>query len=259
MQDKPLSVAQNKPITAAIIDDEPHCIKTLSYLLQREFPQVVTVFTSGDPLNCKALVEQHAPDIVFLDIEMPEMNGLQLLAQWDPIPFKVVFTTAYDRYAIRAIRLNALDYLLKPVTREELQRAIDRCMQTTEKTSREKVLQLHLFAERKIPETIALSSSQGLHFVKLEDILYLEGDDCYTHVILRNDPKCVVSKTLSVFEELLGGDGTFFRAHKSYIINLLFIRQYIRGDGGEIIMQDGKRITLSRNKKEEFLGLFKKV
>lgn len=250
---------QDKKLKAAIIDDEPHCIKTLSYLLQREFPQVETVFTCTESAGAKAQVEQYAPDVVFLDIEMPGMDGLQLLAQFDVIPFQVVFTTAYDQYAIRAIRLNALDYLLKPVTREDLQRAVERSMQATENTSREKVLQLHLFAQRKIPATIALSSNQGLNFIKLEDIVYLEGDDCYTHVVLRGETKFVVSKTLSVFEDLLGGEGPFFRAHKSYIINLQFIRQYIRGDGGEVIMQDGKRITLSRNKKEEFLGLFKKV
>jgi two-component system LytT family response regulator len=246
-------------LRAAIIDDEAHSIKTLTYLLKRDFPQVETVLTSMDPVAAKPQLEQYLPDIVFLDIEMAGIDELQFLTQFDPIPFKVVFTTAYDQYAIRAIQLNALDYLLKPVTREDLQRAVDRYLQATENTSKEKVLQLHLFAQRKIPETIALSSNQGLYFVKLEDILYLEGDDCYTHVVLRNDPKCVVSKTLSVFEELLGSEGPFPRAHKSYIINLYFTRQYIRGEGGEIIMQDGKRIALSRNKKEEFLGLFKKI
>ena len=250
---------QDRPLKAAIIDDEQHCIKTLSYLLQRDFPQVEIVFTCADSLAAKALVDRHSPDVLFLDIEMPEINGLQFLTQFEAIPFQVVFTTAYDQYAIRAIRLNALDYLLKPVSREELQRALDRCLQAREHTNLEKVMQLQLFAQKKIPETIALSSNQGLYFVKLEDILYLEGDDCYTHVILRENPRYTVSKTLSVFEELLGAEGSFFRAHKSYIINLHFIRQYIRGDGGEIIMQDGKRIGLSRNKKEEFLGLFKRV
>ena len=246
-------------LKAAIIDDEAHCIKTLSYLLEREFPQIELVFTCKDSTAARALVEEYKPDIVFLDIEMPETDGLQFLQQFTTIPFKVIFTTAYDQYAIRAIRLNALDYLLKPISKEELERAIGKCLEDADHTNKEKVTQLHLFAEKKVTETIALSCAQGLYFVKLKDIVYLEGDDCYTHVVLREEPKYVVSKTLAVFEEMLRGDGQFFRAHKSYIINLNFIRQYIRGDGGEIIMQDGKRISLSRNKKEEFLNLFTKL
>jgi two-component system, LytTR family, response regulator len=246
-------------IKAAIIDDEMHCLKTLRYQIEKQFKDIRIVFVTTDSKAAKSLVEQFKPDIVFLDIEMPEMNGLQFLAQFEDISFKVIFTTAYDQYAIKAIRLNALDYLLKPVDRHELEQAIEKYRRDKDKTTKEQVTQLHLFREKKIRDTIALSSSQGLFFVKISDIMYLQGDDCYTHVIMNDGKKYLVSKTLANFDDILTDDNTFFRAHKSYIINLKFIKQYIRGDGGEILMADNNSVSLSRNKKEDFLKLFTKV
>ncbi len=246
-------------IKVAIIDDEMHCIKTLRYQLERQFKNVAIVFDTTDSTLAKAMVENFKPDIIFLDIEMPVMNGLQFLSQFETIPFKVIFTTAYDQYAIKAIRLNALDYLLKPVDRYELEQAIEKFQNEKDTTVREQVTHLQLFREKKIKDTIALSASQGLFFVKINDIMYLEGDNCYTHVIMNDGKKYLVSKTLSNFDEILTEDNTFFRAHKSFVINLNYIKQYVRGDGGEIIMTDDKIISLSRNKKEDFLKLFTKV
>jgi len=246
-------------IKIAILDDEQHCIKTLTYQLEKHFPEIKIAFATTSSVDAKALVEQFHPDIVFLDIEMPGMNGFQWMAQFTDIPFKVIFTTAYDQYAIRAIRLNALDYLLKPVDRHELSQAIESYKKTLDKTSSEQITQLHLFREKKIKDTIALSTAQGLFFVKISRIMYLEGDDCYTHVFMDDGKKYLVSKTLSSFDDLFEGDNHFFRAHKSFTINLQFIKQYIRGDGGEIIMTDNKSIALSRNKKDDFLKLFRKV
>lgn len=246
-------------IKAAIIDDEMHGIKTLQHLLQLHFPDVSIVFTTTDSKEAKTLVEKHHPDIIFLDIEMPQLNGIEFLAQFNQIPFKVIFTTAYDQYAIKAIRLNALDYLLKPVNKKELGEAIEKFRTEKNKTSKEQLSYLHLFKENKITDTIALSTSQGLLFVKINEIMYLEAEDCYTHVTLKDGKKHLVSKTLGNFDEILADEKTFFRAHKSYLINLSYLKQYIRGEGGEIIMNDNKSIALSRNKKEEFLKLFSKV
>jgi two-component system LytT family response regulator len=249
----------NKIIRAAIIDDEIHCLKTLRYQIERQFEDVEIVFATHDSLEAKSLVESGKPELIFLDIEMPGLNGLQFLAQFDPIDFKVIFTTAYDQYAVKAIRLNALDYLLKPVDRHDLEEAIAKFRKERDKTLKEQVSQLHLFRERKITDTIALSTAAGLFFVKIDEIMYLEGDDCYTHVIMNDRRKFLISKTLANFCEILGDDPHFFRAHKSFSINLRYVRQYLRGDGGEIIMQDDKRIALSRNNKEAFLQLFRKV
>jgi two-component system LytT family response regulator len=246
-------------IRAGIIDDEMHCIKTLRYQLEKQFQDVDIVFASTDSTTAKSFVEKYNPDIIFLDIEMPGLNGLQFLEQFQDISFKVIFTTAYDQYAIKAIRLNALDYLLKPVDRHELEEAIEKYRRDKDKTTREQLTQLHLFRENKIRDMIALSAAQGLFFVKIADIIYLQGDDCYTHVYMNDGKKFLVSKTLANFDDILTEDNTFFRAHKSFIINLKYIRQYVRGDGGEIIMIDGKTVSLSRNKKEDFLRLFTKV
>jgi two-component system LytT family response regulator len=235
---------ENEKIKAAIIDDEMHCIKTLRYQIEKQFNHVEVVFDTTDSTLAKA---------------MAVMNGLQFLSQFDTIPFKVIFTTAYDQYAIKAIRLNALDYLLKPVDRNELEQAIEKFKNEKDITVREQVTHLQLFREKKIKDTIALSASQGLFFVKINDIMYLEGDNCYTHVMMSDGKKYLVSKTLSNFDDILTEDNTFFRAHKSYVINLNYIKQYVRGDGGEIIMVDDKTISLSRNKKEDFLKLFTKV
>jgi two-component system LytT family response regulator len=190
---------------------------------------------------------------------MPRLNGLEFLSQFNEIPFKVVFTTAYDQYAIKAIRMNALDYLLKPVNKKELIEAIEKFKTEKNRTSKEQVSHLHLFKENKITDTIALSTSQGLLFVKINEIMYLEADDCYTYVTMKDGKKHLVSKTLGNFDEILVDEKTFFRAHKSFLINLSYLKQYIRGEGGEIIMTDNKSIALSRNKKEEFLKLFSKV
>ena len=246
-------------IKAAIIDDEMHGIKTLQHLLQLHFPDVSIVFTTTDSNEAKTLVEKHHPDVIFLDIEMPQMNGLEFLSQFSEIPFKVIFTTAYDQYAIKAIRLNALDYLLKPVNKKELGEAIEKFRTEKNRTSKEQLSHLHLFKGNKITDTIALSTSQGLLFVKINDIMYLEADDCYTYVTMKDGKKHLVSKTLGNFDEILSDEKTFFRAHKSFLINLSYLKQYIRGEGGEIIMTDNKSIALSRNKKEEFLKLFSKV
>lgn len=246
-------------IRAAIIDDEMHCIKTLRYQLEQGFKNIEIVFTTTESTEAKDLADKYKPDIVFLDIEMHGMSGLQFLTQFDVIPFKVIFTTAYDQYAIKAIRLNALDYLLKPINKTELQEAIEKYVRERDKTTKEQVTQLHLFSEKKITNTIALSAAQGLFFVKLNEIMYLEAKDCYTYVMMNDGKNYLVSKTLLVFDEILTDDHFFFRAHKSFIINLSYIKQYVRGDGGEIIMQDEKRISLSRNNKEDFLKLFIKV
>ena len=246
-------------VKAAIIDDELHCIKTLRHQIETHLKDIDIVFVSTDAEETIELVAAHKPDLIFLDIEMPRMTGLQLMEKFEHRQFKVIFTTAYDTYAIKAIRLKALDYLLKPIDTNELKDAYEKFLEEQKKTQKQSVVISDLLSEPIIKNTIALSSSQGLFFVKLKDIMYLEGDDCYTHVVLDDGKKMLVSKTLATFESILEGDTSFFRAQKSFIINLQYIKQYIRGEGGEIIMTDNKSVALSRNKKDIFLRLFTKV
>jgi len=245
-------------IKAIIIDDEKHCIITLEHLLKQN-KNVMVVATTQDSTKALELIEEHQPDLVFLDIEMPKMNGFDVIAQFNPVPFKVVFTTAYDQYALKALRLNALDYLLKPIDEDEIAIALDKFKNQEAAITTEQVQNLHLFTNGKLQDTIALSTQEGLLFVKIDNIMYLEASSNYTMIVMHDKSKHLASKTLATFEEVLQDNTLFFRSHKSNIVNLKFIKQYIRGEGGELIMLDGKNIPLSRTKKQEFLDLFTRV
>ncbi|MET3732451.1 LytR/AlgR family response regulator transcription factor [Moheibacter stercoris] len=245
-------------IKAILVDDEKHALITLEHLLKKnEDVEILTSVQSS--LEAKELIDKLQPDLLFLDIEMSNLNGFELLQQFDQIPFKVIFTTAYDQYAIKALKINALDYLLKPIDPEELRNALDRYIEDQILTSEEQISHLNQFKNSQMTDTLALSTSKGLFFIKIQDIMYFEADGSYTHVILNNGESHLVSKSLANFEEVLDDDPLFFRSHKSHLVNLKFIKQYIRGEGGELIMQNGKSIVLSRIKKQEFLNLFKKI
>ncbi len=245
-------------IKAIIIDDEKHCIITLQHLLA-QLSDVEVIATTQDSTIAKALIEKNEPHIVFLDIEMPHLNGFDLLQQFETLPFKVVFTTAYDQYAIKALRLNALDYLLKPIDKNDITTVIEKYKNEEINNNKEQLKNLHLFNNGTLQDTIALSTNKGLLFVKIEDIMYLEAESCYTHIMMNDKSKHLASKTMAAFEEVLQDNPLFFRAHKSNIVNLKYIKQYIRGEGGELIMQDGTSISLSRNRKQEFMNLFTKI
>ena len=245
-------------IKVILIDDERHALVTLQHALQK-FDDVEIVATTQKSTEAKALIEQHQTDLIFLDIEMPFLNGFEVLEQFEEIRFKVVFTTAYNQYAIKALRMNAMDYLMKPIDHKELREALDKYLNNELVTTQEQVQQIATFNTGKMLDTLALSTQEGLHFVKTDDIMFLEASGCYTYIYMNNNIKHLVSKNLAVFEEVLKDNPIFFRPHKSHVINLKYIKQYIRGEGGELIMQNNSSITLSRNKKQEFLGLFHKV
>lgn len=245
-------------IKTIIVDDEKHCIVTLTHLLE-SFTDVQIVASTQDSTQSGALIAKHKPQLVFLDIEMPQMNGFEVINQFPSPDFKVVFTTAYNQYALQALRLNALDYLLKPIDKQGISEALDKFNKHELSISKDQIRNLHLFTNGKMQDTIALSTTQGLLFVKIDDIMYLEADSCYTHIVMNDKTKLLASKTMATFEEVLTDNSLFFRAHKSSIVNLRYIKQYIRGEGGDLVMQDGHVISLSRNRKQDFLALFKKV
>lgn len=245
-------------IKLIIVDDEKHAIITLQHLLQN-FEDVEILDTIQDSSRAKAIIEEKKPDLLLLDIEMPKLTGFELLQQFDDLDFKVIFTTAYDQYAIKALKINALDYLLKPIDAEELRNALDKYLTHEIFTSSEQIAQVNQFNISQMAETIALSTQKGLVFIKIKDIMYFEASGSYTYVALENGEVHLVSKSLSNFEEVLQDNPLFFRSHKSSLVNLNYIKKYIRGEGGELIMQNDKSIVLSRNKKQEFLNLFKKI
>lgn len=246
-------------IKAVIIDDESKSIGSLSQLLKAHCPEVTIQRTFTVPDEGINYLKNNPNNLLFLDIQMPGKTGFDVLEALKDIPLKVIFTTAFDHFAIKAIRYNALDYLMKPVVPEELIAAVERSKHQ-EVVETEQIAQLQKFRNEKVPETIALSTAEGLLFIKLEDIMYLEGQGSYTYVALKDGARHLVSKNLSTFEEIIcEAQGKFFRPHKSFIINLSYISQYVRGDGGEIIMNDKKSVTVSRLKKQEFLDLFTRV
>lgn len=246
-------------IKAVLIDDEANSIGSLTKLLNTHCPEITIAGSFTNPQKGIDFLKDNPVDILFLDIQMPGKTGFEVAEAVSQIPLKIIFTTAYDHFAIKAIRYNALDYLLKPVAPAELTAAVERS-KLHANVQGEQIAHLQKFRQDKVPDTIALSTSEGLAFIKLDEIMYLEGQGSYTYVTLSNGQKHLVSKNLSAFEETICDDNTkFFRPHKSYIINLSYIRQYIKGDGGEIIMQDKKSITVSRLKKQEFLDFFTRV
>jgi two-component system, LytTR family, response regulator len=244
---------------AIIIDDELHCITTLKWTLKEYCKDVQVVATARNGSAGILAIEAHNPDLVFLDVEMPIMNGIDMLLHFDEVKFDVVFTTAYDRYAVKAIKLSALDYLLKPIDKDELIAAVGKVSDKQTLITKQQLGTMQEMHRTKITNKIALSTLSGLQFVNLDDLVRLEGDGSYCHFILKDKTKITLSKKLGDAEEILKDDSSFFRAHKSHIINLRFVEKYIRGDGGVIIMEDGTSIALSRNKKDEFLDLFAKV
>jgi two-component system, LytTR family, response regulator len=244
-------------IKAIIVDDEKHCRETLSILLERHCPEVkVLAECSSAELGLEA-IRKHRPDLVFLDVEMPQMNGFELLQQLEDIPFKVIFATGYDEYAIKAIRFSALDYLLKPVDKEELKKAVAKAGNHQEP---KREAQLDILLQKLHPkpaglQKIALPTLEGFELVPLEAIIKCESDSNYTHVFLKAGKKLLVSRTLKEIEELLK-DHPFLRVHHSHLINLNEIVQYVRGEGGYVVMSDGSSVNVSRSRKEALLKVF---
>lgn len=243
-------------ITAIIIEDEAKSRLSLRQKLLDYCKQLTVVAEAVNAQEGIRLIEQHQPQVIFLDIEMPLMNGFDMLQQIPNKNFHIIFTTAYNQYAIKAIRYAAFDYLLKPVDIEELKSAVEKISSQISVTEQEKKIEtLHQnLVLNKGLNKIAIPASEGLLFFDIKNIVHLEANSNYTNIFFNNRPKLVSSKTLKDFEELLSKD-IFFRCHHSHIINMEFIKKYIRGDGGQIELQDGTCVDLARRKKEEFLKL----
>ena len=192
--------------------------------------------------------------MIFLDIEMPKLNGFEMLNLIKEKNFHVVFTTAYDQYAIKAIKYAAFDYLLKPVDIEELKTAVSRVANSENPQTKKQIefLQQNILHPKKQLNKLAIPTLEGLLFYDINDIIQLEANSNYTNIFFTNKTKIIASKTLKEFEELLPTD-IFFRTHHSHLINLNYIKRYIKGDGGQIELQNGSYVDVSRRKKEEFL------
>ena len=242
-------------LTAIIIDDERRSRNALRQKLAMHCAdvQIINECESGGE-GIKS-IEEKKPDIVFLDVEMPRLNGFAMLQQLHNRNFSMIFVTAYDHYAIQAIKYSALDYLVKPIEVTELQKAIERVKEKQQHTKPDKRLDVLLDnLEQKKHERfrIAVPTAAGLEFLRVEHIIYLEAHDNYTHIFIDDKRKYIVSRTLKDFEEMLPAD-TFLRIHNSHIINKNFAEKYIRGDGGQVVLSNGAVLDIAKRKKSEFL------
>jgi two-component system LytT family response regulator len=238
-----------------IIDDEKHCIKTLTNLLETNFPEVKIIASCFDSTKAYDLIVKHKPDFIFLDIEMPFLNGFDLLSQFEPLNFDVIFTTAYDTYAIKAIKFSALDYLLKPIDKNELTVAIEKIKSKMGFISKAQIDIAKTLNSKQQPETIALPTMDGLTFTSVNDIVHCTADGSYTRIFMNDKSEILLSKTLGDVDELLS-DYNFFRIHHSSLINLKEVKKYIRGEGGEVVMSNGKSLMVARTRKTDFLNTF---
>jgi len=238
---------------AVIIDDERRARNYLRGILKDQFKKIDIVGEADGVETGLQLIEDKLPELVFLDVQMQDGTGFDLLAKINRSKVHIIFISAYDRFAITAIKYSAVDFLLKPVEISDLSMALDKVQKTKLTDEVQSKLDLLLSNLNKI-EKIALPSLNGIEFVKIETIIRCESDNNYTNFYLTNNEKIIVSKTLKEFEDILESKG-FFRTHKSHIINLAFLKKYVKGEGGIAVMEDGSEITVSRRRKEEFLEI----
>ena len=246
-------------ISCIIIDDEAKNIKLLQKMLELHCPEVKIMVTETDAKNGLQLINEVQPQLVFLDIEMPHLNGFDLLKKLEPVNFEVIFVTAFSHYAVEAFEHRVTGYITKPVNKDKLVAAVN----TAAKRIEAKNINKNLFSlleqntQKAGPEKIPLSTSNGLIFVKLSDIMYCESSGNYTSFYLCDDKNIMVSRQLGEYEKLLP-DTNFIRIHDKYIINLTYIKEYIKGSGGDVVLENGKELPVATRRKEEFLSRFEK-
>ncbi|MBD2702722.1 response regulator transcription factor [Spirosoma sp. BT702] len=257
-----------------IIDDEPDNVELLAMQLARHCPQIELVGQFTESPKALLALRSLQPALVFLDIEMPMLNGFQLLEQLGEVTFQVIFVTAYNQYAVQAFRFAALDYLLKPVDTVDLVQSVGRAEQVVQRSTSAWPIPAHILTEQLellrtyypstggsevprsgTPSRLALPHANGIAFVDTSQILYAESDSNYTHFVLNTGEKYLVSKTLGDVQELLESRN-FLRVHRQYIVNLNHIKRLVKGEGTYLVLSDGSNIPVSRQQKDRLLERF---
>ncbi len=245
-------------IKAILIDDEAKARRIIEALLREYCPEVEVVAMAEDVPSGVIAINQHRPDVLFLDVEMPGYTGFQLLDFFKETDFEIVFTTAHSDYALQAFRVSAIDFLLKPIQISELIAAVEK-VKTKRGQNKERLSVLRENFEGNIIKKLALPVAEGLLFVNAEDISHLEADGPYTHFHFSDGRKILVSKKIKEFEDALSQQNNFFRTHRSYIINLKKMRQYVKQEGGYVLLENNIQIPLARERKTEFLAVIEKI
>lgn len=236
-----------------IVDDETNARLALRGILELHFPEIEIAAEAKDLPEAVRKIHQIQPDVVFLDIEMPGYSGLELVNFFEPdqITFKIIFVTAYSDYALQAFEISAIDYLLKPIRKEQIWRALEKITPT----SKQQMQALRENLDDTEHKRIGLQLSDGLLFIQLNNILYLVADGSYTHIYLSDGQKLTVTKKLLEYEKLEQW-GNFMRIHRSHIVNLSMINRILKQDGGIVVMRDGKQFSISTDKKQVLMTRF---
>jgi two-component system, LytTR family, response regulator len=248
-------------LTAIIVDDEINSRDTLCYLLKTMCPTVVIAAQAQSTSEARELIARLRPQLVFMDIQMPGQSGIEFISSLAEMDFDVVFTTAYDEYAVKAFRLNAIDYLLKPINPDELVAAVNKvAAKKNSFTPAQLGMLKQIWSDMQgaLPATqknndrkLGVSTQDGLHFIELKDIIWCESLGAYTRFHLVNGTHIVVSKLIKEYEDILS-DYDFTRIHQSYIVNLRHVKKYSRTDGGMVEMSNGTQLEVARRRKEDF-------
>ncbi|GAB3505847.1 LytR/AlgR family response regulator transcription factor [Emticicia fontis] len=241
-------------IEVVLVDDEKDSTETLDILLKTNFPEIRVIRKFNEPTSAIEFLQKNHFDLLFLDIEMPTMNGFDLLQEIEKDDFEVVFVTAYDHFAVKAFKYSAFDYLLKPVESEDLKACIAKYQEKKYQIkSRLEHLQKMVRQTGVAIEKIAVPTYQGFEFIEIKDVIRCESDGNYTRIFFNDHSSMIVSRTLKDFDELLE-DMNFLRVHQSHLVNLKYLKKYVRSDGGYIEMQDGTQITVARSRKDEIMN-----
>jgi two-component system LytT family response regulator len=242
-------------IRAIIIDDEQHCTKALKSDLQKNCPSIELIDVCHSAKEGIMSIKKNNPDLVFLDVEMPWMNGFEMLDVLGEINFSVIFTTAHDEFAARAFRISAVDYLLKPVDANDLKQAVQKVEKKLDEGSNLQHI-TNLLRNIKQPSSdqkIALPQREGYEFVDVSSIIYLSAEGAYTKVLMQDKKSMLISRTLGDVEELLPPE-LFQRIHHSTVVNVSCISQFLRTDGGYVVLRNGEKLSVSKAKKEMLMA-----
>lgn len=241
-------------VRAVIIEDEPQAREMLTTLLEDYCQEIHIIGSASNVQDGVVAIKKLVPDLVFLDIEMPNEKGLELFKYFDKIDFEVIFTTAYDQYAIDALRLSALDYLLKPIDLKELRTALDNFRGKKQQTYMNQALRYQFASEQQTAPSkrIILPDAEGYVFIEVDDIMYCQAEKSYTAFVMSDGKKQWVSKTIKEYSDLLEGFG-FVRVHRSSLINPKFITKLIKTRPSSVIMKNGETIVISKARREEVL------
>lgn len=245
-------------MTALIIDDEKKARNVLKILIEENCTKINTIIEAENLIDGINIIKSETPNIVFLDIEMPEHSGLELLdfIEKEIFNFEIIFTTAYSEYAIQAFQLSAIDYLLKPIKSNELKQAVDKALKFMGKSQTNlKLEELKSVLANNNFNKIALPVSEGITFIEFENIVTLKADGMYTKISTNSEGELLISKPLKHFVELLQKQPQFYKPHRSYLINLKYIKSFIKKDGGYILMDNGETVSISKDKRYEFFGI----